>query len=82
VSVTTVSKVWPDRALADSSGLEVRTMITLPSGSTIRVWAESAGTAVRRKHSVVIRAPRDFVGLHLMGMPLVKVCMPISVGVV
>src|SRR5205823_1571461 len=55
VSTTTVSNVWPTFAVEDSSGLEVRTMMTLPSGSTRRC----AGSAATAKS--VIPQARDFV---------------------
>src|SRR5438093_222084 len=60
VSTTTVSNVWPTFALEDSSGLDVRTMMTLPSGSTSRC-AGSCDTAKNVKGRVHIPRARDFV---------------------
>ena len=60
VSTTTVSNVWPTFAVEDSSGLEVRTMMTLPSGSTRRC-AGSAETVRSVKGKVHIPQARAFV---------------------
>jgi len=61
-SATVVSKTCPTRAVLDSSGVVVRTMITLPSGSTVRPCcapaavvaspATSSGLTHRSTHEV------------------------------